>query len=67
MFMIIILLGGKLPFMFRIPNERSKMMVRLKESMSEIAESLLVRSRKESEAGGWTQEMSRSIIGTLSA
>ena len=64
--MFILLFGTMMPFLFKLPNARGKMMARLHSSMKEIAEDLLVRSRKEKEAGGMTNDMAKSIIGTLS-
>ncbi|KAI5117518.1 hypothetical protein M0805_009526 [Coniferiporia weirii] len=58
------LLGPVLPFLVKIPTQRQRMILKLHNSMEEIAETLLERSRKEKEAGQ-VGDTGRSIIGAL--
>ena len=64
-FIIIFLLGSKLPFLNRIPTARSNLFTRLGASLRDVSGELLSKSRAEKESGGLTAEMSQSIIGTL--
>ncbi|KAH8115692.1 cytochrome P450 [Phellopilus nigrolimitatus] len=64
--MILPLLGQVLPFLMKIPTTRRRLIKELHRSMEEIAEVLLMRSRKEKEAGeSGGNESGRSIIGAL--
>ena len=62
---ILIILSPVLTFLTKIPTPRRKLIQNLHNSMAEIAERLLQRSRKEKEAGV-LGDSSRSIIGALS-
>lgn len=59
------LLGPVFPIVTKIPTKRMAVLQKLDRSMQEIAENLLQRSRKDSEAGILSRS-SRSIMGALS-
>lgn len=59
------LLGSMIPVLLKIPNARTRSMKKLNDTMEEVSEKLLERSRKEKEMGGVASDTSRSIIGSL--
>lgn len=61
----IILLGSVFPFLIRLPTKRKRLISRLHNTMEDVSEKLLARSRKEKEIGGVASDTSRSIIGSL--
>lgn len=60
-----ILLGAVIPFLQKVPNPRTRLMKKLHNTMEEVSEQLLERSRREKEVGGAASDTSRSIIGSL--
>lgn len=65
MMVFVILLGTALPILSKIPTSRTRLMSKLHNTMEEVSEGLLERSRKEKEMGGAASHTSRSIIGSL--
>ncbi|KAF8075773.1 cytochrome P450 [Lyophyllum atratum] len=63
--MITFLLSPIIPIFGRIPNERTDVFVRIRESIAAIADDLLERARAEKAANMAESAADKSIIGTL--
>ncbi|KAG8218157.1 cytochrome P450 [Butyriboletus roseoflavus] len=61
----LILLAQTLPWLLNLPTSRSKLIQRLNDTMGDIANVLLMRSKKEKEAGTLGETEEKSIIGLL--
>ncbi|KAL5488446.1 hypothetical protein ACEPAI_6564 [Sanghuangporus weigelae] len=65
MSMVVMLLGQVIPILLKLPTTRGNMMMKLHDTMGDVSEQLLERSRKEKALGGGATDTSRSIIGSL--
>ncbi|KAG8219007.1 cytochrome P450 [Butyriboletus roseoflavus] len=64
--MFLVLLAQALPWLLILPTPHSKLLKRLNDTMGDIANVLLTRSKKEKEAGTLGEREEKSIIGLLS-
>ncbi|KAG9309800.1 cytochrome P450 [Chiua virens] len=63
--LLLILLANALPWLVKIPTSHSKLVQRLNDTMGEISDELLSKSRKEKEAGTLGEREEKSILGLL--
>lgn len=64
--MLLILFAEALPWLLRLPTGFSILVKKLNDSMGEISDALLGKSRKEKEAGTLGEREEKSILGLLS-
>lgn len=64
--MFLIVLAQALPWLLRLPTPHSKLIKRLNDTMGEISNVLLTKSRKEKESGILGEREENSILGLLS-
>ena len=64
--MSLVVLAQALPWLLRLPTPHSKLIQRLNDTMGEISNVLLTKSRKEKEAGTLGEREETSILGLLS-
>ncbi|KAF7309908.1 Cytochrome P450 [Mycena indigotica] len=62
---LLFLLGLRLPFLARLPSQRNRITRNLRLTMSEIADQLLEKTRKEKKTHITDETMDRSVIGLL--
>lgn len=62
---VIILLAAVVPSLLKIPTRRRRLLIHLNVAMQSIAKGLLLRTKKDAEAGTYSTT-SRSIMGALS-
>ena len=63
--MLIRTLGNVFPYLWYLPDPRKRITNKLHDSMAEVSEGLLERTRREKEMGGIVSDASKSIIGSL--
>lgn len=64
--MLFVMLAMTFPSLLKLPTPHSKLVAKLNDTMGEISNALLTRSRKEKEAGTLGESEEKSIIGLLS-
>ncbi|KAN0098017.1 Cytochrome P450 [Tylopilus felleus] len=63
--MLFVMLAMTFPSLLKLPTPHSKLVAKLNDTMGEISNALLTRSRKEKEAGTLGESEEKSIIGLL--
>ena len=64
--MFLIMLAHSLPWVLKLPTPHSKLVKRLNDTMGDISNVLLTKSKKEKEAGTLGETDEKSLLGILS-